>query len=403
MIPNPPLRADPADCPPAPAACPPVPAAPASRAPASHEGAEPPAALRVEDLHVSFAQPAGRTRVLDGLTFRLGAGEIGCLLGASGCGKTTALRTIAGFVAPERGCVHIGASCVASATRQVEPERRGVGVVFQDYALFPHLDVAANVAFGLRALPAGERSARVAEMLELVGLAGIGRRFPHELSGGQQQRVALARALAPHPAILLLDEPFSNLDPDLRERLALDLRDILKGQGITALLVTHDQYEAFALADRIGVMHAGRIEQWDTPYRLYHQPDTRLVADFVGLGAFLPGRLEHRDGSTCVRLELGVLPIRKRADEVIAGASAGERGEVTVLLRPDDVVHDDASTLRAQVVRKAFRGAQFLYTLRLPSGATLLALVPSHHDHAVGERIGIRFDADHVVTFDPRS
>ncbi|RPH59857.1 MAG: ABC transporter ATP-binding protein [Burkholderiales bacterium] len=360
------------------------------------------AALRVEDLHISFPQASGNTRVLDGLSFQLQPGEIGCLLGASGCGKTTALRTIAGFIRPDHGSVRIDDRCVASPRTWVEPEQRGVGVVFQDYALFPHLDVAANVAFGLRTTPAARRPARVAAMLELVGLPEIARRFPHELSGGQQQRVALARALAPAPSILLLDEPFSNLDPDLRERLALDLRDILKRYGTTALLVTHDQYEAFALADQIGVMNAGHIEQWDTPYRLYHQPATRLVADFVGLGAFLPGRLEHRDGNTLVHLELGSLPIRARTDQAIAGATANERGEVTVLLRPDDVVHDDSSPLRAEVVRKAFRGAQFLYTLRLASGAMLLALVPSHHNHAVGERIGIRFDADHVVTFSPQ-
>lgn len=357
------------------------------------------AALRIDDLHVAFRDAGRDVRVLDGLAFQLRPGEIGCLLGVSGCGKTTALRTIAGFVRPDRGSVHIGGRCVASPREWIEPEQRGVGVVFQDYALFPHLDVAANVAFGLRALPAAGRPARVAAMLELVGLPGIAGRFPHELSGGQQQRVALARALAPSPAILLLDEPFSNLDPDLRERLALDLREILKRHGTTALLVTHDQYEAFALADRVGVMGAGRIEQWDTPYRLYHQPATRQVADFVGLGAFLPGRLEHRDGNTFVHLELGTLPIHARTDQALAGATANLHGEVTVLLRPDDVVHDDSSPMQAEVVRKAFRGAQFLYTLRLASGQTLLALVPSHHNHSVGERIGVRFDADHIVTF----
>ncbi len=357
-------------------------------------------ALQVEELSVSFGAARSKIAALDRLSFRLRRGEIGCLLGASGCGKTTALRTIAGFLRPESGCVHIDAQCVASPQQWTEPERRGVGVVFQDYALFPHLDVAGNVGFGLRRHTAAQRAQRVREMLELVGLPGSGARFPHELSGGQQQRVALARALAPAPSILLLDEPFSNLDPDLRERLALDLREILKRAGTTALLVTHDQYEAFALADRVGVMQAGRIEQWDTPYRLYHQPATREVADFVGLGAFLPGVVEHRDGRSQVQIELGTLPIHARTDQAIAGAAANTRGEVLVLLRPDDVVHDDASTLRAQVVRKAFRGAQFLYTLRLPSGATLLALVPSHHDHAIGESIGIRFDADHVVTFD---
>ena len=198
---------------------------------------------------------------------------------------------------------------------------------------------------------------------------------------------------------MLLDEPFSNLDPDLRERLALELRDILKRCGTTALLVTHDQYEAFALADSVGVMEAGRIAQWDTPYRLYHRPETREVADFVGLGAFVPGQMVQRDGLASVVIELGALPIHLRTDQAMAGAHAGVSGQVTVLLRPDDVVHDDESPVRAEVLRRSFRGASFLYTLRLPSGTTLLSPVPSHHNHAVGEKIGIRFAAEHVVTF----
>jgi iron(III) transport system ATP-binding protein len=360
-----------------------------------------PEVLAVEQLAVSYARDGQTRQVLDGLGFRLRRGEIGCLLGASGCGKSTALRTIAGFVRPERGLVRIDGRIVASAADWIAPEARGIGVVFQDYALFPHLDVAGNVGFGLRNLSARERATRVAQMLSLVGLPELSQRFPHELSGGQQQRVALARALAPSPAVLLLDEPFSSLDPDLRERLALELRDLLKRAGTTTLLVTHDQYEAFALADRVGVMNAGRIEQWDTPYRLYHRPSTRVVADFVGLGAFLPGRIEHKDGLSTVHIELGSLPIRERMDQAMAAAQADHlSGEITVLLRPDDVIHDDASPVQAEVVRKAFRGAQFLYTLRLPSGTTLMALVPSHHDHAIGERIGIRFDADHIVTYE---
>ncbi len=357
------------------------------------------AVLQVDGLRVHYDTPEGRLEVLRDLSFSLRQGEIGCLLGPSGCGKTTALRAVAGFVRPASGCIRIGGKAVSDSRHCTAPESRGVGVVFQDYALFPHLDVAANIAFGLRRQDPATRRRRVAEMLELVGLPRIGDRYPHELSGGQQQRVALARALAPSPSILLLDEPFSNLDPDLRERLALDLREILERARITALLVTHDQYEAFALADQVGVMHDGRIEQWDTPYRLYHQPRTRRVADFVGLGSFLPGRVHHCDGQSRVSIELGSLPIRARADQAMAAAQATSEGDVQVLLRPDDVVHDDESPIRAEVIRKAFRGASFLYTLRLPSGATLLALVPSHHDHAIGERIGIRFDADHVVTF----
>jgi iron(III) transport system ATP-binding protein len=356
-------------------------------------------ALSVSGLHVGFDTPGGRTRVIEHLAFTLARGSVGCLLGASGCGKTTALRAIAGFVRADAGEIRIAGRTVAGDGIWVEPEARGVGVVFQDYALFPHLSVADNVGFGLRRSGGAARGARVERMLAMVGMTSLARRFPHELSGGQQQRVALARALAPEPQLLLLDEPFSNLDPDLRERLAMELRDILDEARITALLVTHDQYEAFAIADVVGVMQEGTVAQWDPPYRLYHRPATREVADFVGLGSFLPGRLRQRDGLSSVEFELGVLPIRARTDQALAGASANLRGEVVVLLRPDDVIHDDASPLRAEVVRKAFRGAQFLYTLRLRSGAELLALVPSHHDHSLGELIGIRFDADHVVTF----
>ena len=359
-----------------------------------------PTALRVHDLAVEFDRDGRRHRVLNGLSFSLAQGEIGCLLGASGCGKSTALRVVAGFVRPQSGSVQIRGRDVVAPGVWVPPESRATGVVFQDYALFPHLDIASNIGFGLRGQSVTQRSQRVNEMLQLVGLEGMNQRFPHELSGGQQQRVALARALAPAPSLLLLDEPFSSLDPELRERLALELRDLLKAAAITTLLVTHDQHEAFAMADRIGVMNEGQIAQWDTPYRLYHRPATREVADFVGHGAFLPGRVREADGRSQIEIELGTLPILARSDQAIASAVAAPGGEVTVLLRPDDVVHDDASPVQAQVVRKAFRGAQFLYTLKLPSGATLLALVPSHHDHPVGERIGIRFDADHIVTFE---
>jgi len=370
-----------------------MPIRPATR----HDGSPP--ALRVADLSVSFDTDTGRLQVLKQLDFSLARGEIGCLLGGSGCGKTTALRAIAGFIRPDLGSIEVDGHCVSSSAQVLAPEKRGVGVVFQDYALFPHLDVAGNIAFGLRRMSAAQKREQVAQMLDLVGLTGTAERFPHELSGGQQQRIALARALAPSPSILLLDEPFSNLDPDLRETLALELRDILKRHGTTALLVTHDQYEAFALADSIGVMEDGRIAQWDEAYRLYHHPASRSVADFVGMGVFLPGRLIEGEQGPSVSVELGSLPIDQAEDRIEARKNVGRSGELTLLLRPDDVVHDDASPIMASVVRKAFRGAQFLYTLELPSGQRLLALVPSHHDHRVGEAIGIRFAADHIVTF----
>src|SRR5688572_6880857 len=271
----------------------------------------------------------------------------------------------------------------------VPPERRRVGMVFQDYALFPHLPVSGNIAFGLHAMAAPERVARVAQLAQLVGLSASLDKYPHEISGGQQQRVALARALAPRPELLLLDEPFSNLDVDLGERLSLEVRDIIRASGATAVLVTHDQHEAFAVADEIGVLHQGRIQQWDSAYNLYHRPANRFVADFVGQGVFLPARA--RDGGE-LEIELGVLQ----------GDSQGKE-TVEVLLRPDDIVHDDAAPIQAEVVHKAFRGADILYTLRLASGRKVLALVPSHHNHALGERIGIRLDVDHVVAFQPET
>jgi len=356
-------------------------------------------ALEVRDLGVRLAAPTGPIHVLQGLSFKLAPGEIGSLLGTSGCGKTTALRTIAGFVQPAQGQVIIGGQTVAEPGRSIAPEHRGVGVVFQDYALFPHLTIARNVGFGLRNQPDSTRSSRVRKLLDMVGLGPWADRFPHELSGGQQQRAALARALAPAPSVLLLDEPFSNLDPDLREQLALDLRDLLKDQGTTALLVTHDQYEAFAMADSIGVMEAGRIAQWDDAWRLYHQPSSRSVADFVGLGVFMDGRLAQQGERLVIEFELGSLPVHDPDDARQARRCADGEGRLQVLLRPDDIEHDDASPVQARVLRRAFRGAQFLYTLELPSGQRLLALVPSHHDHRIGDPIGIRFTADHIVTF----
>jgi iron(III) transport system ATP-binding protein len=348
----------------------------------------------------NVAQSYARKPVLHNIGFHLDPGEIGCLLGPSGCGKTTALRLIAGFEALQGGEIRIAGTVVSRPGRSLPPEQRRVGLVFQDYALFPHLSVAANVAFGLDALARDEREHRVHEMLRLVGLSREARSHPHQLSGGQQQRIALARALAPKPRLLLLDEPFSNLDVELREKLSLEVRDILRQEGITALLVTHDQHEAFAMADRIGVMHEGIIQQWDTPYNLYHQPKNRFVADFIGQGVLVPGVVKS---ASQVEIELGVLE-GVSAAECDGGSCLvfGEGAAVEVLLRPDDILHDDASPMLAEVERKAFRGAEFFYTLKLPSGQRVLAQVPSHHNHAIGERIGIRLEVDHVVAFQPR-
>lgn len=328
-------------------------------------------------------------RAVDGLSFRLPQGSIGCLLGPSGCGKTTALRAIAGFEPVDAGVIRAHGRLLSQPGFSAPPEVRRIGMVFQDYALFPHLTVRDNVAFGLHRLAKSAREARALEMLDIVGLADYAQHFPHQLSGGQQQRVALARALAPQPEIVLLDEPFSSLDVDLRERLGAEVRAVLKKLNATALLVTHDQQEAFAVADIVGVMRDGRLEQWDSPYELYHRPATRFVADFIGQGVFIPGEVV---GPGEVRTELGVV----RAN----GAQLPPGRAVDLLLRPDDVIHDDASSLRAEVCQRSFRGAEFLYTLKTPSGAQLLSLVPSHHDHKIGEHIGIRIEPDHVVAFE---
>jgi iron(III) transport system ATP-binding protein len=337
----------------------------------------------------AVTQCYGMNEVLAGISFSLQRGEIGCLLGASGCGKTTVLRCIAGFEPVASGEIRLNQRLVSASGFSVPTEQRRVGMVFQDHALFPHLDVASNIAFGLHDRPPLQRERRVAELLDTVGLADAGSRFPHELSGGQQQRVALARALAPQPELLLLDEPFSNLDVELRERLSLEVRDILKHQNATAILVTHDQHEAFNIADVVGILAHGKLEQWDTPYNLYHEPATRFVADFIGQGTLLPGMVA---GDRCVELELGTFQATIPVD--------WPRGApVDVLLRPDDIIHDDAAGLRAEVLHKAFRGAEFLYTLRLPAGGRVMSLVPSHHNHAIGEKIGIRLEIDHLVAF----
>ena len=349
--------------------------------------------LEVSQLSVTYA--GQNTPAVHGVTFGLRAGDIGVLIGPSGCGKTTLLRAVAGLESASAGVIRLGGEVVSQAGLSLPPESRQVGMVFQDYALFPHLSIGRNVAFGINHLPRAERQARVTEVLALVGLEGQEDRFPHELSGGQQQRVALARALAPRPRLLLLDEPFSNLDVDLRERLAYEVRGILKAANATALFVTHDQLEAFAVGDTIGVMHQGELHQWDSAYTLYHRPASRFVAEFIGHGVFTPAVIRDVAGQVVVQTPLGNLTDMAECPLPCAYSN----GACDVLLRADDIVHDDDAPVKAEIVRKSFRGSEFLYTLRLDSGLTVMAHVPSHHDHKLGEKIGIRPQVDHVVTF----
>ena len=353
--------------------------------------------LSLESVAVRYPRSAATRAAVNGVSLGLQRGQIGVLIGPSGCGKTSLLRAVAGLEPCAAGRVSIDGQLLSDAASSLHlaPEKRQIGMVFQDYALFPHLSVADNVAFGVAGLDRGARQQRVQQMLDLVGLAHAAKRAPHQLSGGQQQRVALARALAPGPRLLLLDEPFSSLDVDLRERLAQEVRVILKDCGTTALMVTHDQLEAFAVGDVIGVMNKGVLEQWDEAYTLYHRPASRFVAQFIGHGVFAPAQIVACAHGPCVHTPVGEL-------DDAAGCPLPEAyplGNCDVLLRADDIVHDDNSPVRALIERKAFRGSEFLLTLRLDSGERVMAHVPSHHDHQVGEWIGIRAEVDHVVTF----
>ncbi len=332
----------------------------------------------------------GESAVLKHLSFQLEEGAIGCLLGPSGCGKTTALRTIAGFERIQGGRIRIGSDIVSSTDVHVPPENRRIGMVFQDYALFPHLNVRDNVAFGIGNQKEKHARTQINDLIDLVGLEAVADQYPHELSGGQQQRVALARALAPKPRLLLMDEPFSNLDVTLRERLSIEVRNVLHQQGTTAILVTHNQSEAFAMADQIGIMENGELQQWDTAYQLYHRPQSPKVADFVGEGVLIDGQVVS-EGQ--VKTGLGLLEGRFTYP-CTNGCPA------KVLIRPEDVAHDDDSPYKAEILQKNFRGPNILYVLRLSSGERVLSIVPSHHDHRVGDHIGIRTRVEEIILFE---
>jgi len=324
---------------------------------------------------------------LDDLTLTVCRGEFFSLLGPSGCGKTTTLRLIAGLDSPSAGSVVIDGTQVCGSGYFKPPEKRGVGVVFQDYALFPHMTVFENVAFGLFGRPKATIATRVGDLLELVGLAGAGKKYPHEMSGGQKQRVALARALAPAPKVMLLDEPFSNLDAELRAGLARETRQILRDAGTTVILVTHDQEEAFSLSDRVGLLNGGRLEQVGTPYNIYHRPASRFVADFASRADYLPARIE---GSRCISA-LGEF-------ELTAPMQPG-CACVELMVRPDDVAIavDDAGT--AVITEVRFLGSSALYTLRLDDGSILHSHRLSANLLAPCTRVAVSMDLQHAVVF----
>jgi iron(III) transport system ATP-binding protein len=332
----------------------------------------------------------GDESVVKDVSFALSHGDIGCLLGPSGCGKSTILRALAGFLPLKSGEICLQGSSISLPGKTLAPEKRRIGMVFQDYALFPHLTIAENVGFGLRSESREEKKQKVGELLQVVHLQDLADNYPHELSGGQQQRVALARALAPEPTLILLDEPFSNLDADLRRRLSLDVREILKTLGISAILVTHDQQEAFAMCDQVAVLQKGRIQQWDVPFNLYHEPTNRFVASFVGQGSFVLGSTL---GPDAIQSELGVIH-GNRAYKWDAGTP------VDVLIRPDDIIYDEHSSLRPEVIEKTFAGTSTLYRFRCSESTEFEALFRSHLDFNVGDLVPVRVDADHLIAFE---
>lgn len=338
-------------------------------------------------------QPAAQKRTpgnVQGLSLMVMPGEVLVLVGPSGCGKTTTLRLIAGFEQPDRGTVRIQGRLVADRHSSLPPEKRGLGMVFQDYALFPHLSVADNVAFGLHRLSRAARRSRVQEVLDLVGLGALAHRYPHTLSGGQQQRVALARALAPRPPVILLDEPFSNLDAELRSQMRQDVGAILKGSHSTAIFVTHDQQEALLLGDRVAVMRQGFVEQVDVPEDIFHAPRSRFVADFLGTADFLPARVTESGLAT----EIGLLP---PASPFLPGQA------VEVMTRPHDLAVEPVSPGEGHgVIDEAmFVGERWQYRVRLHSKRSVRCLMPHTHHYPPDTPVKVILTAEHGLVCFP--
>ena len=316
--------------------------------------------------------------VVQDVSLSVPPGEILVLLGPSGCGKTTTLRLIAGFEQLDGGRIEINNQLVADGSRHVPPEKRRVGIVFQDYAIFPHLTLAQNIGFGLKR----GQSERVEEMLSFVGLRGLGERMPHQLSGGQQQRVALARALAPQPVVLLLDEPFSNLDAALRVEMRQEVRRLLKDSGTTAVFVTHDQEEALFMGDQVGVMNVGHQEQVGAPEAIFHRPRTRFVAEFLGQTDFLPGEVTAQG----VQTPLGVLPQMLP----LANGTA-----VEVAVRPDDLLLEPDDLGNGRIVSRQFVGIAFVYGVRLEDGTLIHSWQPHENSLAEGTAVSVQFATPH--------
>ena len=342
--------------------------------------------LKIENLNCYF----GKVSAVDDVSLTIDRGQTLCLVGSSGSGKTTLLRAIAGFHTPNSGFIAIGGKPVFSENIFIPTQDRKVGMVFQDHALFPHLSVSGNVGSGLWMLNKVDRRKTVSRYLDIMGISDLSDRYPHQLSAGQQQRVALARAIAPQPILLLMDEPFSNLDLDLRIKMGEEISEILRLHEITSVMVTHDQRDALILGDQVGVIINGQLLQIGTPYDVYHEPSCRDVADFIGDGVFIPGCIID---NSFIRTKFADFPLRKKF-------RGKKNSKVDLLIRPEDVIFDDKSEISGVVIKRAYKGAEITYTLSINSDVRVLATMSSHHYFQVGEKIPIFFKLDHLVFFE---
>ena len=326
--------------------------------------------------------------ILDDVNLKIDTGEIVSLMGSSASGKTSLIRSIAGFHNISSGTIQIDGQVVDDSIRRSDVAMRNVGVIFQDLALFPHLTVRENICFGLNNIDSTQQQNRAKKLEDLLSIENITNRYPNQISGGQQQRVAIARAIAPKPNLLLLDEPFSALDYELKDNLMNDIMKLIKSENITAILITHSAEEAFKMSDKIAFISNNTITQFANPYDIYHRPASKEIANFFGISSYIKAKITDSSHIKCI---LG--------DFVGMVDQYNKDAKVDLLIRPDDIIHDDDSLFSAKVTEKTFRGSDFLYELELKDGQKIFCFAPSHHNHQVNEVIGIKLDLDHLVIF----
>ncbi len=361
--------------------------------------------ISVENL--SFAYK-GLT-VIEAMSLQVMPKEITCILGASGCGKTSFLKVLAGFIHPSSGVIKVRKKIISSPYHLLAPQKRGMGMSFQDHALFPHLSVYENIVLGMKSKPPKEYKQRLEHIVHELKLTSLLQKYPNSISGGEQQRCSLARALLPAPSILLLDEPLASQDVELKEKLILKLRSLIKENGITALLVTHDQQEAFYMADRMGFLHNKRIIQFSTPYEMYHRPNSLWTAQFIGKGSFLAGEITQG----MLQTELGTIknfryvPLNKpdTSSMLLSHSNVGypkpqEKKQIKVFFRPSETQIDSRSAIRGKITAVFFQGDSFLYEIILPSGAKVLSQMSSHYKYALGEAVGLRIRLQNLTAFE---